>query len=96
MSLAAYLLRAVTALIVMSACGYVMVKYFRKNNITLNGTHEAEIIASLRLTGRDIFFAVKCGPDVIAFTVGPQGTCLLGRWSCDEWVKSKHEAKHEE
>lgn len=75
----------------MSACAYILVRYFKKNNSTLSGTREAEIITSLRLTGRDIFFVVRCGPDVIAFTVGNNGTCLLGRWSCDEWQKSKSE-----
>ncbi|MBQ7220078.1 MAG: hypothetical protein IJS28_03765 [Synergistaceae bacterium] len=75
----------------MSACAYFLVRYAKKNRITLNGTNEAEILTSLRLTGRDIFFVVRCGPDVIAFTVGAQGTCLLGRWSYDDWLKSKHE-----
>ena len=89
-SLTAYLLRAVTALAIMSACAYFMVKYFRKHNINLNGTNEAEVLTSLRLTGRDIFFVVRCGPDVIAFTVGQGGTCLLGRWNYDEWREAKH------
>ncbi|MBQ9433477.1 MAG: hypothetical protein IJU26_04590 [Synergistaceae bacterium] len=75
----------------MSACAYVLVRYFRKNSTTLNGTREAEILTSLRLTGRDIFFVVRCGPDVIAFTVGNAGTCLLGRWTYDEWQNSKPE-----
>ena len=75
----------------MSACAYILVRYFKKSTTALNGTREAEIITSLRLTGRDIFFVVRCGPDVIAFTVGNNGTCLLGRWSCDEWQKSKSE-----
>ena len=75
----------------MLACACILVRYFKKNNSTLSGTREAEIITSLRLTGRDIFFVVRCGPDVIAFTVGNAGTCLLGRWSCDEWQKSKSE-----
>ena len=75
----------------MSACAYILVRYFKKSTTALNGTREAEIITSLRLTGRDIFFVVRCGPDVIAFTVGNNGTYLLGRWSCDEWQKSKSE-----
>ena len=86
------MLRAVTALIAMSACAYFLVKYVKKHNITMNGTRGAEILTSLRLTGRDIFFVVKCGPDVMAFTVGPHGTCLLGRWSYDEWREANDDS----
>ena len=92
MSLAAYVMRAAAVLIAMSACAYVMVRYFKKNNITLNGTREAEILTSLRLTGRDIFFVVRCGPDVIAFTLGQGGACLMGRWSYEDWCKAKPDA----
>lgn len=91
MSLAAYVMRAAAVLIAMSACSYFLVRYFKKNNITLNGTREAEILTSLRLTGRDIFFVVRCGPDVIAFTLGPGGACLMGRWSYEDWCRSKDE-----
>ena len=83
MSLAAYVMRAAAVLIAMSACAYVMVRYF---------TQEAEILTSLRLTGRDIFFVVRCGPDVIAFTLGPGGACLMGRWSYEDWCKAKPDA----
>ena len=82
------MLRAVTALIVMSACAYFLVRYVKKNNVALNGTRDAEILTSLRLTVRDVFFVVRCGPDVLAFTVGPQGSCLMGRWSYDEWLEA--------
>ena len=92
MSLTAYLLRAVTALIVMSACAFFLVKYLKKNSLSLNGTRDAEILTSLRLTARDIFFVVRCGPDVVAFTTGPHGSCLLGRWSYDDWLKSRENA----
>ncbi len=91
MSLAAYVMRAAAVLLTMSACAYVMVRYFKKNNITLNGTRDAEILTSLRLTGRDIFFVVRCGPDVIAFTLGQSGVCLMGRWSYEDWCKAKPE-----
>ena len=89
-SLAAYVLRAATALIVMSVCAFFLVRYAKKNNITLNGTRDAEILTSLRLTGRDVFFVVRCGPEVIAFTVGPGGACVMGRWNYDEWLEAKH------
>ena len=86
------MLKAVTALVIMSACAYILVRYLKKKNITMNGTRGAEIVASLRLTVRDVFFVVRCGPDVLAFTVGPQGTCLLGRWSYDEWREANDDS----
>ena len=89
-SLADYVFKAVTALIVMSVCAFFLVRYAKKNNITLNGTRDAEILTSLRLTGRDIFFVVRCGPEVIAFTVGQGGACVMGRWNYDEWLEAKH------
>ncbi|MBQ7543507.1 MAG: hypothetical protein IJT02_01035 [Synergistaceae bacterium] len=83
------MLKAVTALIVMSACAYVLVRYAKKHNPQLNGTRGTEILSSLRLTGRDVFFVVRCGPEVIAFTVGASGTCVVGRWSYDDWLDAK-------
>ena len=84
------MLKAVTALIVMSACAYFLVKYAKKYNPQLNGTRGTEILSSLRLTGRDIFFVVRCGPEVIAFTVGQSGTCIMGRWSYEEWLEASN------
>ena len=75
----------------MSACAWLLVKYAKKQNLTLNATNDAEILTSLRLTGRDVFFVVRCGPDVIAFTLGPNGACLMGRWTLEEW-RSSHDA----
>lgn len=86
--MSAYLLRAAATLIVMSVCAYFLVRYARKHNPQLNGTGSTEILSSLRLTGRDVFFVVKCGPEVIAFTVGQGGTCLLGRWNYDDWLEA--------
>ena len=92
-NLTAYLIRAVLALIFMSACAFLFVKYFRKNNLNSKGSHNVEIITSLRLTGRDIFLVVHCGPDVIAFTVGPQGSCLMGRWSVEQWQNANSQSE---
>ena len=90
MSLAAYALRAAVTLLVMSACAWILVKYAKKHNPQLNGSGGTEILTSLRLTGRDMFFVVRCGPDVIAFTVGPAGSCVMGRWSYHEWLEAVH------
>ncbi|MBQ9904575.1 MAG: hypothetical protein IJM47_07300 [Synergistaceae bacterium] len=72
----------------MSACGFVLVKYFRKNNPNAKVSRNVEVITSLRLTGRDMFFVVRCGPDVVAFTLGSQGACFMGRWSYDQWIEA--------
>ena len=72
----------------MSVCAFVLVKYLRKNNLNLKGSRNVEILTSLRLTGRDMFFVVHCGPDVLAFTVGQGGAVFMGKWSYDDWTKT--------
>ena len=68
-------------------CAAVLVKY--KNRSTSNTASSVKIIASLRLSVRDMFFVVRCGPDVVAFTVGSSGSNLVGRWTYEQWVKSE-------
>ena len=75
----------------MSVCAVLTVKYSRKHSLYPKDKSQSpavEIISSLRLSARDIFLVVHCGPDVFAFTVGNAGTCLMGRWSYDEWLKA--------
>ncbi|MBQ9566097.1 MAG: hypothetical protein IJU98_10965 [Synergistaceae bacterium] len=45
-------------------------------------------MASLPL-GKDVFFVVRCGPDVLSFTLGGGGACLMGRWSYEEWCAAQ-------
>ena len=73
----------------MSGCALILVKYLRKNSPNSKGSHNVEIITSLRLTGRDMFFVVHCGPEVLAFTIGQNGAVLMGKWSYDDWTKTK-------
>ena len=75
----------------MSACAFVLVKYSKRKNLNAKDSRNVEIITSLRLTARDIFLVVHCGPDVIAFTLGPHGSSLMGRWSYEDWKKSQTE-----
>lgn len=84
----AYLIRAVSVLIIMSLGAFVLVKLFRKYNPNAKSASNIEIISSLRITGRDIFLVVHCGPDVIAFVTGSGGSFLMGRWSYEDWLKS--------
>ncbi len=89
-SLTAYIIRAAAVLVFMSLCALFIVRYAKKHDISAkNHTHTVEILTSLRLTGRDIFLVVHCGPDVIAFTIGSHGTCLMGKWSYYEWLESE-------
>lgn len=75
----------------MSAFAFILVKFTKRKNLNAKDSRNVEIITSLRLSARDIFLVVRCGPDVIAFTVGPHGSSLMGRWSYDEWTKSQAE-----
>ncbi|MBR0151533.1 MAG: hypothetical protein IJP89_09245 [Synergistaceae bacterium] len=75
----------------MSVCAAILVRYMKKRGIHSEGSKNVEIISSLRLTARDIFFVVHCGPDVVAFTLGPQGVCLMGKWSYYDWTESQTE-----
>lgn len=95
-SLSAYITRAVAVLVFMSVCAFFLVKFAKRHNTnSKNHAHSVEILTSLRLTARDIFLVVHCGPDVIAFTLGSHGTCLMGRWSYHEWLESEKESQSE-
>ncbi len=84
--LMSYLLRIILALIVMSVSAFIFV-YFAKNKgwVRQNEAH-VKIMASLPL-GKDVFFVLRCGPEVIALTSGAAGTRLMGRWNYEEWVQ---------
>ena len=93
-SLSAYVIRAVSVLVIMSVCAFFIVRYAKKHNVSAkNHTQMTEILTSLRLTARDIFFVVHCGPDVIAFTLGSHGACLMGKWSYHEWLETESETE---
>ena len=82
-----YLTRVLIALGVLSACAVVLVRYSkRKNDPELDGV-PVKVLASLPL-GRDVFFVVRCGPDVLALASGGGGTRLMGRWTYEEWLGS--------
>ena len=74
-------------LIFMSLGALILIKYFKKHNLNATGSSavKIEILSSLRLTSRDMFFVVHCGPDVVAFVLTQSGACLLGRWPYEQW-----------
>lgn len=80
------MIRAASVLAIMVLCGVILVRYSKRHNPGAKSTSSVEMLSSLRLTGRDIFFVVRCGPDVVAFTSGASGVCLIGRWSYEEWL----------
>lgn len=88
-SLTAYLLRVSLALAVLLAFAFfVKRKFGRFNKIYgASGSHAVEILASLSL-GKDVFFVIHCGPDIIALTSGASGASLVGRWKYDEWINN--------
>ena len=54
----------------------------------MQGSACVKLMASLPL-GKDVFFVLRCGPDVIALTSGNNGTRLIGRWKYEDWVRSE-------
>jgi hypothetical protein len=45
--------------------------------------------------GRDVFFVLRCGPEVLALTSGHAGTRLIGRWKYEDWLRWEKEEKLE-
>ena len=78
-----YLVRISLALCVLSLCAFFILRMRGRSGV--RGDAAVKLLASLPL-GRDAFFVVRCGPDVLAFTSGTSGTCLMGRWKYEEWV----------
>ncbi|MBQ7196225.1 MAG: hypothetical protein IJS40_02310 [Synergistaceae bacterium] len=79
----------------MSLGALLFIKYAKKHNLNMKSASavKIEMLSSLHLTGRDIFFVVRCGPDVIAFVLSQGGACLMGRWSYEEWNKTTPETE---
>lgn len=86
-SMAAYLLRVSLALAVLLICAFFIKRKFGRFNkiYGTSGSPAVEILASLSL-GKDVFFVVHCGPDVIAFTSGTSGVVPLSKCKYDDWI----------
>ena len=85
LSLLSYVLRVAIALTIISVGAFFFVRHAKsKGWVKQNGTH-VEVIASLPI-GKDVFFVLRCGPDVFALTSGNAGTRLIGRWKYEEWL----------
>jgi hypothetical protein len=90
-----YLSRVFLALAVMAAAAWVFMGFIgwakKKGWVRRNEAH-VKIMASLPL-GKDVFFVLRCGPEVLALASGPGGTRLLGRWKYDEWLDLEKKAR---
>lgn len=86
-SIVNYLIRVSLALAVLSLCAFILVRYGKKRRQGVRDVRAIELLASLPV-GRDVFFVVRCGPDVVAFVSGAGGASLMGRWRYEEWIRS--------
>ena len=68
----------------MAAAAYFFVRHAKSKGWMKQNAH-VEVIASLPI-GKDVFFVLRCGPDVFALASGNAGTRLIGRWKYEEWL----------
>jgi hypothetical protein len=73
------------ALAVMAVAAIVVVRFLKSGSRAGRSGARVEVMASLPL-GKDVFFVLRCGPEVFALTSGHGGTHLLGRWKYEEWL----------
>lgn len=84
-SLVTYLTRVSLALVLLTLSAILLVRFARRRREGVRDDGAVKLLASLPV-GKDVFFVLRCGPDVVAFTSGASGTCLMGRWKYEEWV----------
>jgi hypothetical protein len=89
-----YVIRVVLALVIMVAGAAIFVGLAKNKGWVGQNTAHVKIMASLPL-GKDVFFVLRCGPEVFALTSGNAGTRLLGRWKYEEWrqLEGKNEGE---
>ena len=85
-----YLGKVMLALIVLSVSGWMFLYVAKRKGWLQKGSDKLYVISSLSL-GRDVFFILRCGPEVIAVVTGPSGAKLMGRWSLKDWDVSERE-----
>ena len=82
-SLVTYLTRVSLALVLLALSAALLVRFARRRREGVRDDGAVKLLASLPV-GKDVFFVLRCGPDVVAFTSGAGGTCLKGRWKYEE------------
>lgn len=88
-SLVTYLTRVSLALVLLMLSAALLVRFARGRREGVRDDGAVKLLASLPV-GKDVFFVLRCGPDVVAFTSGAGGTCLMGRWKYEEWVGARN------
>ena len=81
-----YLIRVLLALAIMAVVAFVVVALGKKKGWVRQNEAHVKMMASLPL-GKDVFFVLRCGPDVLAVASGQTGTRLIGRWKYEEWLR---------
>ena len=89
-SLSAYLSKVIIALVIMAVLCWLFLFISKRKGWLQKGSDKLHIISSLSL-GRDVFFVLRCGPEVIAIVSGHSGTRLMGRWKLEDWNISERE-----
>ena len=84
LSIGAYLGKVILALVVLAFSGWLLLSVSKRKGWVQKGSDNLYVISSLPL-GRDVFFVLRCGPEVIAVVTGPSGTRLMGKWTLKEW-----------
>ena len=90
-SLTTYLSKAILALIVLAASCWVFLYVAKRKGWVQKGSDKLYIISSLSL-GRDVFFVLRCGPEVIGIVAGSSGTRLMGKWNLEDWNVSERDS----
>jgi len=79
------------ALVILAVSGWMFLCVAKRKGWLQKGSDKLYIISSLSF-GRDVFFVLRCGPEVIAIIVGPSGNSLVGRWSLEDWNISERKS----
>ena len=90
LSISTYLSKVVLALVLLAISGWLILYISKRRGWIQKGSDKLYIISSLSL-GREIFFVIRCGPEIIAIVSGPSGSRLMGRWAIEEWNDSERE-----
>ena len=83
--LLSYLARVALALALMGGVAVIFLSFAKRRGWVKQNEAYVKVMASLPL-GKDVFFVLRCGPDVFALASGHTGTRVIGRWKYEEWL----------
>jgi hypothetical protein len=94
LSLGGYLFKSFAGICVFGLLIWCFLKAGKRRGWIQKNSDNVCIISSLPL-GRDVFFVVRCGPEVFALSVGNSGTRVIGRWDYERWIASQKQSSEE-